>query len=329
VHRDGDNATAARQAWGETVPAEAADARRDRPLVSIGLPVYNGERFLRETLEALLTQEFNDYELLISDNASTDGTEAIAREFAERYPRISYQRNAENLGAARNFELLVERARGTYFIWASAHDLLAPTFLSKCVEIMDSRPSVILCYCHTRFIDAEGKAFMLQRAPDTRGLGRHARYKAALWHLPCYAIYGLHRTATLRQAMPILGTLGMDFIMLTELALLGEFALIPEPLFGLRLLVEKSGDWRGYFHRLSVTLTWWNPPLLAWRYVALHLSRVCRHSTGPGDEVYLVAAGLVRSVYMAAGFLVGLAGSTLFPGLYRRLARCHYGVRQR
>ena len=169
---------------------------------------------------------------------------------------------------------------------------------------------------------------LLKRVPDTRGLGRRARYKAALWQLPCYAIYGLHRTTALRQAMPLVGCLGIDFIMLTELALLGEFAVIPEPLFGLRLLVGKSGDWRGYFGRLNVTLTWWNPPLLAWRYVALHISRVCRHSTGPGDKAYLVAAGLVRSVYLAAGFLVGLAGSTLLPGLYRWLARRHYGVQQ-
>ena len=112
MQRDGDNATAARQAWGETVPGEVADARRDRPLVSIGLPVFNGAHHLPQTLEALGKQTLTDYQLLISDNASTDGTEAICRAAAATDPRVSYQRNEENLGAARNFELLVERARG-------------------------------------------------------------------------------------------------------------------------------------------------------------------------------------------------------------------------
>ena len=298
--------------------------------MTIGVPVYNGERFLRETLEAVLAQEFRDYELLISDNASTDGTERIVREFLARDSRISYQRNAENIGAARNFDLLAERARGTYFIWAGAHDQWAPTFLAKCVAVMESCPKVVLCYCPASCIDAEGRAFLtLRRTADTRGLGRYARYRAALWRVPCYALYGLHRITAMRQVQRAIPCLAVDVIRLTEMALLGEFAVVPEPLFRYRLLVGRGGDWAGYFRRLDIRLTWWNPPLLAWRYVAQQISRVSRHATGPGDKAYLALLGLVRAGCLAGFFLAGLLGATLWPGLYQWLARRHYGVPQK
>src|SRR5688500_7627492 len=98
-----------------------AQSRTDPPLLSIALPVYNGERYLRETLDSLLNQSFADYELVIVDNASTDATEAIAREYADGDGRITYHRNPENVGAARNFNAAFEMTSGRYFKWA-AHD---------------------------------------------------------------------------------------------------------------------------------------------------------------------------------------------------------------
>src|SRR5207244_10480282 len=107
------------------------------PRVSIGVPVYNGERYIAETLDSLLAQTFEDFELIISDNASHDRTEGICRAYAAKDSRIRYVRNSTNLGAARNYRLAVELSSGEYFRWANCDDLFAPTSLSRCVEVLD------------------------------------------------------------------------------------------------------------------------------------------------------------------------------------------------
>src|SRR5262245_38883261 len=115
-----------------------------RPRVSIGLPVYNGERYLAETLNSMLAQTFEDFELIICDNASTDQTEQICRFYAGKDTRICYVRNATNLGAAKNYRRTFELSSGDYFRWANCDDLFAPESLACCVEILDWKPSVVL-----------------------------------------------------------------------------------------------------------------------------------------------------------------------------------------
>lgn len=95
---------------------------RSRPVVSIGMPVYNGEKFIREALDSLLAQTFTDFELIISDNASTDATESICRDYAEEDSRIRYIRQQENLGALPNFQFVLNEAFGEYFMWAACDD---------------------------------------------------------------------------------------------------------------------------------------------------------------------------------------------------------------
>src|SRR5262245_17693723 len=125
------------------------------PRVSIGVPVYNGERFLRPTLESLLGQTFGDFALIVSDNASTDGTEAIGREFAAADARVTYHRQPENLGLAGNYDFLVRQARTSYFKWATADDRCEPRFVECCVTVLDAAPDVVLAYPTARFIDSE------------------------------------------------------------------------------------------------------------------------------------------------------------------------------
>ena len=110
------------------------------PQVSIGMPVYNGEKFIREALDSLLAQTFTDFELIISDNASTDGTEAICREYAARDPRIRYVRQSENRGAAANFRFVLDEAVGEYFMWAAADDIWGKGFIEKCTNLLDRNP---------------------------------------------------------------------------------------------------------------------------------------------------------------------------------------------
>jgi glycosyltransferase involved in cell wall biosynthesis len=116
------------------------------PAVSIGLPVYNGERYLALAIRSVLEQTFEDFELIISDNASTDGTQEMAREFARADRRVRYQRMSRNLGPARNFNRLTLLARGRYFQWISHDDLWAPSLLAELVSPLDIDESVILSH---------------------------------------------------------------------------------------------------------------------------------------------------------------------------------------
>ncbi len=122
---------------GPATPTATAKA----PRVSIGMPVYNGGLFIREALDSLLAQTFTDFELIISDNASTDGTESICREYADKDARIRYVRQAQNLGAAANFKFVLDESVGEYFMWAAADDVWLPTFVRVCVGLLEKKTS--------------------------------------------------------------------------------------------------------------------------------------------------------------------------------------------
>ena len=131
----------ATQSAVEATPADAPAV----PQVSIGMPVYNGEPFIREALDSLLAQTFTDFELIISDNASTDGTEAICRGYAAKDKRIRYVRQAENRGALANFQFVLDEAVGVYFMWAAADDRRTADFLEINVSILQSNPALSAC----------------------------------------------------------------------------------------------------------------------------------------------------------------------------------------
>lgn len=129
---------------------------KSSPRVSIGLPVYNGDNYLIETLDSILAQTYADFELIICDNASTDGTAEICRTYAVQDDRIRYFRNETNVGAARNYNLTWEHARGEYFKWVAHDDPCAPQLIERCVAALDSMPDVIMAYGRTILIDARG-----------------------------------------------------------------------------------------------------------------------------------------------------------------------------
>src|SRR2546426_6424374 len=120
--------------------------------VSIGLPVFNCDPLLRQAVDSLLTQTYSDFELVISDNASTDGTEAICREYAAKDHRVRYYRGERNRGAVWNWNRVFELSGGEYFKWAAHDDLCAPDYVERCVEVLDRDPSVVLCYAETVLI---------------------------------------------------------------------------------------------------------------------------------------------------------------------------------
>ncbi|MHC4256728.1 MAG: glycosyltransferase family 2 protein, partial [Planctomycetota bacterium] len=127
------------------------------PRVSIGMPVYNGEQFIRKAIETLLAQEFADFELIICDNASDDATREICLEYKRKDSRIRYYRNKENIGAAENFNLAFKLLTGEFFKWAGHDDSWAPDYLKLCVEALERNPSAILCFCPSVYFNDDGR----------------------------------------------------------------------------------------------------------------------------------------------------------------------------
>ncbi|MBL1198135.1 MAG: glycosyltransferase family 2 protein [Nostoc sp. GBBB01] len=213
----------------------------NQPRLSIGLPVYNGEKFLQEALDSLLAQTFEDFELIISDNASTDKTEQICRAYANKDQRIRYYRNEHNIGCARNFNRVLELASGEYFKWAAYDDLHAPDFISKCVEILDSDPSIILCHTQVYFIDEQRKFLQNYNIKlKTDSLKPQDRFHELLAKHLCYQCYGVIRTSALKRIPPMGGYGNADGILLLRLGLLGKFYEIPEYLFFARSHPQQS-----------------------------------------------------------------------------------------
>lgn len=214
------------------------------PRVSIGLPVYNGENFLALTLDSLLTQTYQDFEIIICDNASTDATQQICRAYAESDPRVRYYRNTCNIGAAPNFNRTFKLSRGEYFKWSAHDDLCAPTFLEKCVAALDADASAVLCCSEILYIDAAGE--VIGESPYNRALAtgspRPEERFCSLMLSGCmnFTIFGLIRAEALRRT-PLQGSYdAADQILLARLALLGRFHEIPEGLFFYRLHAGQS-----------------------------------------------------------------------------------------
>lgn len=203
------------------------------PLVTIGMPVRNEERYLRETIESLLNQELSDFALLISDNASTDGTEEICRAMAARDARIEYRRRDRDVGAIENFKSVAHGCRSRYFIWASGHDLARPDFLSRCVDALEQEPAAVLAFPRAVLIDAGGTHLgVMPSGPDTRGRGMLGRFWVSLIRMPNgNPIYGVIRASALAQTALTRRTISGDIILLSELSMLGSFVLIDDALW--------------------------------------------------------------------------------------------------
>jgi glycosyltransferase involved in cell wall biosynthesis len=211
--------------------------------VGLGLPVYNGSRYLRATLDSVLAQDFGDFELWISDNASTDATEEICRACAARDPRIRYHRSEHNLGQSPNFRRAFELARGEYFKWVVHDDLLEPGYLRACVGLLDAAPpSAVLAYPKTILIDENGAE--LQRYEDRMDI-RDRRPSRRLAHLLRYfhlnhCGLGLIRREALARTRLIGPFEHSDIVLLAELAIQGQFWEHPEYLYRRRIHDQSS-----------------------------------------------------------------------------------------
>ena len=209
-------------------------ARSDVPLVSVGLPVYNGERFLEAAMRSILDQTFDDLELIVSDNGSTDATPDIVRELSASDPRIRYIRVADNRGAMWNFNEVFRQSRGRYFKPAAHDDLHEPTFLERCLEVYREAPSsVVLVHPRTTLIDGDDEVIGVQddhlQLVDRDPARRLQHY---LRHVKMVnPLFGLHRRDAFASTRGFQSFVSADVVLLAELAMRGEFWEIPEPLF--------------------------------------------------------------------------------------------------
>jgi glycosyltransferase involved in cell wall biosynthesis len=210
----------------------STDTVAPRPLVSIGVPVYNADRFLKRALDSLLGQTLSDFELIISDNASTDGTQAIGEDYARRDRRVRYIRQPTNLGAPRNWNVVAREARGVFFKWASGSDYCAPVMLEKCVAAMQADGAVVLCYGRTQLVDEHEQPLEVYESDlafdEDRPSERFARVSAlmALNNAQC----GVIRRDSLRLTRLDRLYPSGDMALMAELSLYGKFRLVPEVL---------------------------------------------------------------------------------------------------
>jgi glycosyltransferase involved in cell wall biosynthesis len=206
-------------------------------LVSIGLPVYNGQDFVAEAIRCVLSQTFTDWELIISDNASTDRTVSICREFADKDSRIRLYENKRNMGVSPNHNRVVELSRGQYFMWIAHDDLIGAEFVERCVQELENDDQAVLAFPKLVHVDSKGQPLRRQSSdlsilgstPESRVI-RLMQLTAQSWDIT-WAQYGLIRRSVLEQT-PLMGLYnGDDQVLLLDLALRGRFKQVDKELF--------------------------------------------------------------------------------------------------
>jgi glycosyltransferase involved in cell wall biosynthesis len=253
----------------------------DGPLVSIGLPVYNGQNFLLLAAQSLLGQTYRNVELIISDNASTDSTQAIVEELAARDPRVRYSRLEQNIGAIPNHNRTFELARGKYFMWSSHDDIWQPTYVEKCVALLEANPDAVMAYARMGIIDERGELQRLAQVEHTAGASRVAERFREFTELYSMleAVYGIARADVARKTPLMLAHPGSDRLYLAELALHGRLLQVPEHLYMRRDHGSRSGKARPDVRK---RYTWVSAssaprrPRPHWDYLKWYLSAVWR-----------------------------------------------------
>lgn len=262
------------------------------PTLSIGLPVYNGERYLGEALEALLAQTYTDFELIISDNASDDATESICRDVAARDPRIRYLRQPVNIGVDPNHHYTLQQARGRYFKWAAHDDLYHPDLLRCCVHALETEPRAVLAHAGDAVIDESGAVVAeLPYEVDSAHPSPSVRLRSLLYVDGGNDDYGVMRTDVVRRIAPYgAGGYGSDRVFVASMLLQGPFHHVPQTLYFRRdhpqraRRASKVERARAYDPRRASRLRY--PPVrLHAEYVGAFLVAIGRAPLTPSERV--------------------------------------------
>lgn len=304
------------------------------PTISIGLPVYNGENFLAQAIESVLAQSFQDYELIISDNASTDATAAICRHYAQKSARVRYYRSPVNKGPAWNYNQVFELAEGAYFKWAAHDDVFEPTFLEKTLARLAQNPAAVLSFSQVDIIDQASeliRPYQVEMSLDAKHPAQRFQEMTSLKHR-CYEIFGLIRTDILAKT-PLIGAYaGSDRVLLSRLILQGPFEVVPEPLFKAREHAEQSIAMlrkpRHKHLRMHDYAVWFDPKnkgrilLPNWRILAEYVAAISAVSMSLIDRaacwLVLVRWGFSHSNFAKLARDVAIASVQVISKLYPR-----------
>lgn len=309
------------------------------PKVTVGLPVYNGERHLEAAIRSILGQTFTDLELVITDNASTDATGEICRDYALLDERVRYHRQDVNVGCRGNFHLAFGLgAGGEYFKWAGHDDQVEPTYLARCVAHLDAHPSDVLCTSRVRMVDGEGRTVDGAPEPATfHDRSPHLRMRA-LFAVPAtyQTIFGVIRRSSLAATHLFGPWYASDRALQIELSLQGGFGLVPDRLFvsrehaGRGDYVDDKVAWytperagspeAGYWHHL-----WWVSRALATAPLspgdrALCTAELTRRASGKaGEWLPILARQAAATAVSHAGPWARLRGRRPEPAAYRNM----------
>lgn len=262
------------------------------PRLSIGLPVYNSSAYVDESIEALLGQTFTDFELIISDNASTDETGDICRRYAARDSRIQYFRQPENIGLAPNHNFCVNKARGPLFKWAAGDDLYARDLIAKCVAALDDNPALVLVHAWTALIDGDGQLIQANAYPLATSAPRAPdRFRSVLNDSGGDDDGGVMRTEVLRRTAMKESYHHADRTIIAELALHGPFYQIPEWLYFRRDHPGRAEHAHPGVRARCANMDprradpWRHPlPRLFGEYIAAYLRMIRRASLTPAEQ---------------------------------------------
>jgi glycosyltransferase involved in cell wall biosynthesis len=270
------------------------------PLVSVGVPVYNGADYLPQALDALQAQDMDDFEVIICDNASEDATPEIAKSYAARDRRFRYHRNERNLGLAGNFNRAFELSRGKYFKWAAHDDWHPSQTLRICTEVLERDPSVVICASAVAIMDDDGEVFEEWHPEvDLRSPAPHVRFHRLIWSLgETHPLFAVMRSDALRRTPLYRPFVGADRVLIAQLALMGPIWQVPEVLHhyrqprmhpGVRQRTDRPSQ--------AVILDPANEgrlPSRTWRLCYEHLRLVARAPLAPQHKAWLLGDVLAR-----------------------------------
>ena len=289
------------------------------PQISIGLPVFNGERFIAEAIECVLSQTFGDFELVISDNASTDTTREICLAFCRQDPRVRYERNSLNVGAAPNFNRCFVLAQPSqYFKWMAYDDLMSDDFLERCIDALEQDPKASIAFPEMVHADSGGNVTERQFRKDLSLLdeepGRRVQ-RLVQYGLEApdifWSIYAVMRRSAVEQTELHGDYVASDQVFLFELALAGKFVQVSKGLFVRR---AHPGAWTMRTNRTPKSDAVWfgsrsRIVLPHWTLLRKHVSSVLRAPISMADKARcgLAIAYRARREWRALGGDVKLA----------------------
>jgi glycosyltransferase involved in cell wall biosynthesis len=288
--------------------------------VSIGMPVYNGEKHIAQALDSLLSQTYRNFELIISDDASADLTREICLEYASRDNRIKYHRQERNLGITENFNYALIAAEGSYFMWAAQDDWWAPTYLERCLEAMEADPGVVFASSKTILVSPDGTEMgrddfdFTTVGKTVTGRVRHYLNNVGIYNS---LFYGLIRSSALR-GKSLAHIMGQDHLIMVELLLEGDIRIVDEYLFRKSIGGGTSSHIRKFAAIYGITdrrQIYWHHAYRFTHYVPVlvHSSRI-----GMLSKAYLLYS--LASVYFRRYFYHDLTSQNIF----RRVKKLSY-----